>query len=101
MSSFDFSALVDASHTEYPRQIARVNDATGFTSAIEEVVSAASANLKDGCRSFVIYGEPQSGKTEMMICLTAKLLDDGYKNIVVLVNDSVDLQTQNLGRFRR
>jgi hypothetical protein len=100
MSSFDLSSLVDASHTEYPRQIARVNDATGFTSAIEEAVSAASANLKDGCRSFVIYGEPQSGKTEMMICLTAKLLDDGYKNIVVLVNDSVDLQTQNLGRFR-
>lgn len=34
-----------------------------------------------------------------MICLTAKLLDDGYRFIVHLLNDSVDLLGQNLGRF--
>jgi hypothetical protein len=50
--------------------------------------------------SLVIYGEPQSGKTEMMICLTAKLLDDGHPVIVHLMNDSVDLLTQNLKRFK-
>ena len=48
----------------------------------------------------VIYGEPQSGKTEMMICLTAKLLDEGHRLIVHLMNDSVDLLTQNLRRFK-
>jgi len=50
--------------------------------------------------SLVIYGEPQSGKTEMMICLTAKLLDEGHSIIVHLMNDSVDLLSQNLTRFK-
>ena len=36
----------------------------------------------------------------MMICLTAKLLDDGHPIIVHLMNDSVDLLTQNLKRFK-
>jgi len=36
----------------------------------------------------------------MMICLTAKLLDEGYKLIIHLLNDSVDLLGQNLGRFK-
>lgn len=36
----------------------------------------------------------------MMICLTAKLLDDGRNVIVHLLNDSVDLLGQNLGRFK-
>lgn len=48
----------------------------------------------------MIYGEPQSGKTEMMICLTARLLDDGRNLILHLLNDSVDLLGQNLGRFK-
>lgn len=52
-----------------------------------------------GQKSFVIYGEPQSGKTEMMICLTAKLLDGGHRFIVHLLNDSVDLLGQNMNRF--
>jgi DNA replication protein DnaC len=43
----------------------------------------------------VIYGEPQSGKTEMMICLTAKLLDDSRKFILHLLNDSVDSTLEN------
>jgi hypothetical protein len=51
--------------------------------------------------SLVIYGDPQSGKTEMMICLTASLLDDGHRTIVHLTNDSVDLLAQSLDRFRR
>ena len=49
----------------------------------------------------MIYGEPQSGKTEMMICLTARLLDDGRMFILHLLNDSVDLLGQNLGRFQK
>src|SRR5882762_5744207 len=68
---------------------------------IKAVVETAIENIKAGQQSFVIYGEPQSGKTEMMIALTAKLLDIGFKIIVVLLNDSVQLLGQNLERFQR
>ncbi len=68
---------------------------------IKAVVDTAIENIKAGQQSFVIYGEPQSGKTEMMIALTAKLLDEGHKIIVVLLNDSVQLLGQNLERFQR
>ncbi|NHQ79880.1 P-loop NTPase family protein, partial [Elizabethkingia miricola] len=37
----------------------------------------------------------------MMIALTAKLLDEGFKIIVALLNDSVQLLGQNLERFQR
>lgn len=37
----------------------------------------------------------------MMICLTAKLLDDGHRVVVHLLNDSVQLLQQNLDRFQR
>lgn len=37
----------------------------------------------------------------MMIALTARLLDEGFKIIVVLLNDSVQLLGQNLERFQR
>src|ERR1700693_4681466 len=68
---------------------------------IKAVVETAIENIKAGQKSFVIYGEPQSGKTEMMIALTAKLLDEGHKLIVALLNDSVQLLGQNLERFQR
>jgi hypothetical protein len=71
------------------------------TSRIKSVVSDAIKNIEKNQRSFVIYGEPQSGKTEMMIALTAKLLDHGFQIIVVLLNDSVQLLGQNLERFQR
>src|ERR1019366_5363466 len=67
---------------------------------IQAVVETAIENLKAGQKSFVIYGEPQSGKTEMMIALTAKLLDVGFKLVIVLLNDSVQLLGQNLERFQ-
>ena len=101
MSPLDFDLLDQEAQSEFQRQIGRVQRATGHTQSIEYTVSKASDSIKNGVRSFVIYGEPQSGKTEMMICLTAKLLDDGYKNIVILVNDNVELQNQNLERFRK
>lgn len=71
------------------------------TSCIEAAVSSACDTLNSSTTSFVIYGEPQSGKTEMMICLTAKLLDDGHRIVVHLLNDSVQLLQQNLDRFQR
>lgn len=73
-----------------------------YTESIEQAVSSAIKNIfQHRTRSFVIYGEPQSGKTEMMIALTARLLDEGFKIIIVLLNDNVQLLSQNLERFSR
>ncbi|TPJ72843.1 DNA helicase [Mesorhizobium sp. B2-6-2] len=70
------------------------------TKFVQAAVEDALKKLASGGKTaFVIYGDPQSGKTEMMICLTAKLLDTGHKIIVHLMNDSVDLLAQNLERF--
>jgi hypothetical protein len=85
----------------YAKQLQRLQAKAIATDSIELAVNAAVANIsKDEASSLIIYGEPQSGKTEMMICLTAKLLDEGHATIVHLMNDSVDLLTQNLKRFK-
>jgi hypothetical protein len=88
-------------HARYLRQIERVTRDKGYTENIEKAVGGSIRNIQAGARSFVIYGEPQSGKTEMMIALTARLLDEGHKIIIVLLNDSVQLLGQNLPRFQR
>lgn len=85
---------------QYERQLQRLISANREVRSIEAAVRGAISNLHKGTRSFVIYGEPQSGKTEMMICLTGKLLDQGHQIILHLLNDSVDLLGQNLGRFK-
>lgn len=85
----------------YERRLAKLVSQDREVVQIKGVVESAVANIQDGQRSFVIYGEPQSGKTEMMIALTAKLLDVGFKLVVVLLNDSVQLLDQNLERFQR
>jgi hypothetical protein len=101
MTTIDLSKFEQDGGDEYERQIRRVNTKTGFIASIEATTKKALDFIKNGAKSFVIYGEPQSGKTEMMICLTARLLDAGYRHIIVLINDNVDLQNQNLLRFRR
>lgn len=88
------------SYGQYERQLQRLIDADKEVTSIEKAVRGAIENLAAEHRSFVIYGEPQSGKTEMMICLTAKLIDAGHDLIIHLLNDSVDLLGQNLGRFK-
>jgi DNA replication protein DnaC len=86
----------------YERQLSRVRTAGKQTSCISDAVSKSLDNITSGsARSFVIYGEPQSGKTEMMICLTAKLIDSGFSVVVHLLNDGVQLLQQNLERFQR
>ncbi len=93
---------IAAANDRYEQQLNRLAQANQQTNCIEQAVTKASLNVLSGdARSFVIYGEPQSGKTEMMICLTAKLLDNGYDVIVHLLNDSVQLLQQNLERFQR
>jgi hypothetical protein len=88
-------------NARYRRQIERITAKNGYTKNIEQAVEGAIKNVQEKCRSFVIYGEPQSGKTEMMIALTARLLDEGQRIIIVLMNDSIQLLSQNLERFRR
>jgi hypothetical protein len=80
-------------------QMQRIKAAGKQTDLIEETVNNSIKNLRNKKNSFIIYGEPQSGKTEMMICLTAKLLDENYKIIILLINDNVHLRNQNLFRF--
>lgn len=102
-ANFDVSRFTDRSEptNQYERQLSRLTAANQEVVCIEKAVRGAIANIRDRkARSFVIYGEPQSGKTEMMICLTAKLLDEGFNFILLLLNDSVDLLGQNLGRFK-
>jgi hypothetical protein len=85
----------------YAKQLLRLQAEGLATDSIELAVSTTVQNVaKAGASSLVIYGDPQSGKTEMMICLTARLLDEGHATIVHLMNDSVDLLTQNLKRFK-
>ena len=101
--TFDVSRFrnVDPAAHQYERQLRRLMATDKEVDCIELAVRGALTNVRgDGRKSFVIYGEPQSGKTEMMICLTAKLVDDGRSFILHLLNDSVDLLGQNLGRFQ-
>jgi hypothetical protein len=101
-STFDIGNLKSGliTHNRYTRRIAQLLEGNRYVDNIKETVEEAVANLKAGSRSFVIYGEPQSGKTEMMIALTARLLDEGHRLIIVLLNDNVKLLDQNLSRFR-
>ena len=92
---------IASENNRYERQLARLKQAGKQVSCITEAVDKSISNIKAQENSFVIYGEPQSGKTEMMICLTAKLLDSGFNVIVHLLNDSVQLLQQNLERFQR
>ncbi|WP_348648967.1 Z1 domain-containing protein [Rhizobium sp. P38BS-XIX] len=103
MAAFNINNFLNgaSSARQYEGQLERLKNAGKQVDCIEIAVRGAIENLRaKATRSFVIYGEPQSGKTEMMICLTAKLLDQGHNFILHLLNDSVDLLGQNLGRFK-
>lgn len=103
MSTFNLNDLKrETTHSNrYERRLAKLISNGQETLRIKAVVENAIINIKAQQRSFVIYGEPQSGKTEMMIALTSKLLDEGFKIIIALLNDSVQLLGQNLERFQR
>ena len=85
----------------YKKQLFRIRQNGLDASYIEKAIDGAEENLDKKVNSFVIYGDPQSGKTEMMIALTAKLLDRGNKIIIILINDNVGLLEQNLRRFSK
>ena len=85
----------------YDRRIKALELEGKDVKCVEKAVGDALNNINAGITSFVIYGDPQSGKTEMMIALTAKLLDSGHKIVAILIKDDVELLQQNLGRFAR
>jgi hypothetical protein len=97
--AIDFDKLSMKSGSKYETQIERVRHEKSFVTAIENTVQETLKNLSEGATRLAIYGEPQSGKTEMMICLSARLLDEGHTCIIILVNDSLDVLSQNYERF--
>lgn len=98
----DWSSFVgNVGTSQYEQRINLLKDKKLETEAIERTVAATVESLNYGDNeSFVIFGEPQSGKTEMMIALNAKLVDEGCEVIINLLTDSVDLLQQSLDRFR-
>ena len=102
MDISDLSKIVGrSSDTQYEDRIQQLKKDGKDTSSIEHTVTQTIENIrKKSTRSFVIFGEPQSGKTEMMISLNNKLLDCNYRIIVNLLTDSIDLLDQSLERFR-
>lgn len=88
-------------NSRYARYVAKLQSEGLVTTQLEEAVDESLSSLNQHkSRAFVIYGEPQSGKTQMMIGLTARLLDEGHRMIIVLLNDNVQLLKQNLLRFQ-
>jgi len=101
MSNLNELKKETSNNNRYEKRLSKLVSIGQEVSHIKTVVENAVANIQSDQKSFVIYGEPQSGKTEMMIALTAKLLDIGSKIVIVLLNDSVQLLGQNLERFQR
>lgn len=83
----------------YPQRINSLRNCGRDSKPIEKGIQDTLAVLESKTRSFVIYGEPQSGKTEFMIALVCKLVDLRYKTIFVVMNDNTELENQNFDRF--
>ncbi|MBL4786348.1 MAG: DNA helicase [Cohaesibacteraceae bacterium] len=100
--SIDWAEIVgNVGGNQYGDRICTLQAEGIDTTSIEAAVEQTLKNLDDkNSRSLVVFGEPQSGKTEMMIALNARLLDRGYPILVNLLTDSVDLLEQSLSRFR-
>lgn len=98
---FDISKYINEQNPKnrYKIQLDRLDSKGINTERFQKVIDKGIKNITEGIRSFCIYGDPQSGKTEMMIVLTAKLLDAGHKIVIILINDNVDLLRQNSRRF--
>jgi hypothetical protein len=83
----------------YSQRLSALQKRGRDTSLIEEGMADTIQTLQSGAKSFVIYGEPQSGKTEFMIALVCKLIDMGKQTIFIVMNDNTELENQNFDRF--
>ncbi|MDA9550254.1 Z1 domain-containing protein [bacterium] len=90
---------LDQSRACYPERIKSLTERGRNPIPIEKGIEDTLRVLEAKTRSFVIYGEPQSGKTEFMIALVCKLIDLNYKTIFVVMNDNTELENQNFDRF--
>ncbi len=102
MTEKDWTNIVgNTGSNQYDLRIAALRKDGVDTTSIEKAIQSTFENLLyNGSRSLVVFGEPQSGKTEMMIALNARLLDKRYAIIINLLTDSIDLLDQSLNRFR-
>lgn len=76
-------------------------EAKGYdTRLYSRPIHEIETKFRDGVRSLVVYGEPQSGKTEFMIALVCKLIDLGHRTIFLILNDNTELESQNYKRFK-
>lgn len=91
----------DDDRSRYHDRIQMLQSRGRATDVIEKGISETIQVLDSGAKSFVIYGEPQSGKTEFMIALVCKLLDMGHQTIFVIMNDNTELEQQNFDRFHQ
>ncbi|MDA9189952.1 hypothetical protein N9P07_00795 [Alphaproteobacteria bacterium] len=85
----------------FPKRISSLKSRGRDTDMIEKGISQVVQTLESNTRSFIVYGEPQSGKTEFMIALTCKLVDLNYQTIFIVMNDNTELETQNFDRFHQ
>jgi len=99
MNDIDKFRNLNIENIRYPRQQKRMTSQGLQTDNVANTVKEALTRIAADRNSFVIYGEPQCGKTEMMISLTAALLDEGHKIVIILLNDNLQLLQQNLERF--
>ncbi len=91
---------ISYSSARYKSRIAYLKDQKIDPTIIEKGVNELIKNIGDGAQRLVVYGEPQSGKTEFMIALVCKFLDEGKKTIFVIMNDNTELESQNYRRFK-
>lgn len=91
----------EAERNCYQARLTTLRNRGQETHRIENGVADCIRVLEQGTKSFVVYGEPQSGKTEFMIALVCKLLDLGRKTIFVIMNDNSELEQQNFDRFHK
>ncbi len=70
-TAFNLDALKKETtqNNRYERRISAITAGGKEVVQIKSVVENAVTNVANDQKSFVIYGEPQSGKTEMMNCL--------------------------------
>ena len=85
----------------YQRRLNTLKKQGRQTEHISNGVTDVMAKLSKGVNSLVVYGEPQSGKTEFMIALVCRLIDEGRKTIFIVMNDNTELENQNYKRFKR
>ena len=85
----------------YEARIERLQQMGRDPSLIQKGIADVLRVMEQGSRSFVVYGEPQSGKTEFMIALVCKLLDMGRQTIFIVMNDNTELEMQNFDRFHK